>query len=284
MKFTASSRNRIAEVIVGALLIMFTLSSVIVSLTLYAPGFDFTGIPANAIVVLSIYVAASLFYVIAGAMLIFRAYRFLPMKILYCLTGLAVLASSSGGLYIRSLLGEEYFSSLNNVPPPYVIRFIAELIIIAAAIVIAFLTMNRNIVWITNIHLITYAYIAIALLVIIKAVEWSSLIVILLPTFMQESTEKKDEKGLVGNITLILMGVLPLIAGLVQNFLNGGSASVVSLLTGQASSVNSNETFTTILRVVLIILAFLTPLLAFDRECRASGMLTKKSAEKKAAH
>jgi hypothetical protein len=281
MKITAASRNRIAEIITGALIIVLTLSSVFVSLSLYAPGFDFSGIPTGSILMLSIYVAASLFYVIVGAMIIFRAYRFLPMKLIYCITGLAVLASSSGGLYIRGLLGDDNFGDISTIPPPYVIRFIAEMLIIAAAIVIAFLTMNRKIVWITPAHLLTYSYIAIGLLAIIRAMDWTSVVVILLPCFMQESAEKKDIKGIVGNVSLIVMGILPLAATFVQNLLSGSGTSFTGLLTGESSSGSSNSAFTSALKVILVILAFLAPLMVCERECRASGMLTKKAPSRR---
>ena len=264
MKITAAIRGRTAEIITGILLMVYTLSTAYSTLKLYTPDFSFYWLNGQERRMLVIYVAACLFYVVIGAMFIFRTYRRLPMKIAYCITGIAALACSGGGLIIRGCLGEENFAGIQQIPVSYMIRYLGETVIMCAVMVIGFMTINRNIIWKSRKHLLICSYIALGLIAVIRALDWSSVCTILLPFFMQDSSEKDDTKGIIGGAAIVAMSALPWFTHFIHRLAPMARVSA----------------FSTGMKVVLLVLAFLTPLMVFERELREDE---KFAAEKKAA-
>ena len=264
MKITPLIRNRTAEIITGILLTIYTLSTAYSTLKLFVPDFSFHWLNGQELRILVIYVAACLFYVVIGAMFVFKAYRILPMKIAYCITGIAALACSGGGLIIRGFLGEEKFKSIDQLPISYTVRYLGETVIICAVMIIGFMTINRNIIWKSRKHLLIYSYIALGLIAVIRALDWTSVCTILLPLFMQDSSGKDDTKGIIGSAAIVAIDALPRLTNYMQRHL----------------PITGAPAFSTGLKIVLFVLAFLTPLMVFERELREDE---KFAAEKKAA-
>lgn len=263
MKLTASIRNRIAEICAGMLLIILILQSAYSTLRVYAPGNSvinsFAEADGQVLKTMVLYLIASLFFAILGVMLIFKAYRFLPLKILYCITALAVLASSGGGLLIRGLCGEEGLSEAKEMPFSYMIKYLAASLILGAVIVIGLLSISRKIVWRSRGALLAYAYIALAILTLFKLLDCTYLIIVLLPFFIQDSTQEKDIKGIIGNSALLASFLLPYIISLIIR------------------STGISDTVSTVLNVILLIICFLAPLMVYERDPREIITNVKKT-------
>lgn len=280
---TVGNRNRIIEIIAGILLIVFTSDSTYKTLRLYMPGFSFAGMSGEMKRMLLIFALGSLFYVLLGAMMIFRAYRRTPMKITYCITGLAAFLSSNEAIILYN-----YFTSpiIGRMPTSLMIQYIGTNLINAAAIVIGFLTINRNIIWRSRRSLLIYTYILMALLVVLGIYEWPLAVIILLPVFMQEYTEEKDTKGLIGGVSLIAGIVLPMALYYVyRKFLSShiyssdGNSSFLDYLS------ISNDGYTvvkTVINVLMYVLLLIAPLMIFERKCsEAEIAAAEKGAEVK---
>lgn len=254
MKLSVPLRNRITEIAAGILLIILTLQGAYSTLRVYAPGNSvinsFAQADGQTLRNMVLYLIASLFFVILGAMLIFKAYRFLPLRILYCITAVAVLATTGGGMLIRGLCGEELLSDAKEMPFSYMIRYLAESLILCAVIVIGLLSCSRKITWRTRGALLAYAFITLIILALFKTLDRTYLLIVLLPFFIQDSTNEKDTKGIIGNSALLISFLLPYIMSLVFRF-TGLSDNVIIVL-----------------NAVLLILAFLTPLMIFERDPR----------------
>ena len=267
MKLTVPLRNRITETAAGILLIILTLQGAYSTLQVYSPGNSvinsFSEADGQTLRIMVLFLIASLFFAVLGVMLIFRAYRFLPLKILYCITAIAVLANTGGGMLIRGLCGEELLSDAKEMPASYMIRYMAETLVICAVIVIGLLSISRKITWRSREALLAYAFIALVLLALFKTLDRTYLIVVLLPFFMQDSTNEKDPKGVIGNAALLISFILPYIMSLIFRF-TGYSDTVIKVL-----------------NVILMILCFVAPLMVFERDPREIITNVKEKAAKK---
>ena len=86
---SVAKRNRIVEIIVGILIIVYTLSILYKLFQFYSQKFDLSHLgdmKLKELVVYDRYFLNYLFYMLIGVMLIFRIYRGLPIKIAYCIT------------------------------------------------------------------------------------------------------------------------------------------------------------------------------------------------------
>ena len=122
--------------------------------------------------------------------------------------GLAAFAFSSEALILYN-----YFTSymIGRMPDSLMIQNISNNLILGAAIVIGFLTINRIIKWKSRIRLLIYIYVLIALIAAMGIHDWSLAVIILLPILMQEYTEKTDIKGIVGEIAIIASIIVPIL-------------------------------------------------------------------------
>lgn len=278
------NRNRIIEIIAGILLIVFTLDSTYKTLGLYMPGFSLSGMSGEMKSMLLTFALGSLFYIFLGAMVIFRVYRRTPLKTAYCITGFATFLSSSGVLLIISYFGKGSSGFSGSVPLSLIIRYICVSLITGAAIVVGFLTINRNIIWRSRRSLLIYAYILMAALIVMGGFDWMMAIVILLPIFMQEYTEEKDKKGLIGGIALIAGIVLPMALFYVyRRFLSSqiySSAGNSSFLDYLSSSDDGYYIVKTVINVLMYVLLLIAPLMIFERKCsEAEIAAAEKDAE-----
>lgn len=275
MKLTAAVRNRASEIIAGVLLIVHALSDFVTVLKVYAPYIDFRDTPWELLVTPVISAVAALFYLFLGVMVIFRAYCAALLKIVYCITALAVLADSSGGslLRVHSLLDQ--FSAL------MIIRLICGTVMTAAVMVFGFLTINRNIVWRSGKHLLIYSYAAIAALAVTGAFDFTSAVIVFLPILIQESSSEKDVRGIAGGSALIVMGILPWAANFIYRHLNGRGASAAEIITGHspAGSVIDFNVFLNISIIVFYVFTAIAPLMAFERKCGETGMLSAVTSD-----
>ena len=289
---TVGKRNRIIEIIAGILLIVFTLDSTYKTLGLYMPNYSFasmSGMSGEMKSMLLTFALGSLFFVFVGAMMIFRAYRRTPMKIAYCITGLAAFLSSSGVLLIISYFGKGSSGFSGSVPLSLIIKYICVSLITGAEIVVGFLTINRNIIWKSRKSLMIYAYILMAVRIVVGGFDWMSAIVILLPFFMQEYTEEKDKKGFVGGISLITGIVLPMALFYVyRRFFwvsyTSSSNGKLTFLDYLSRSDDGYYIVKTAVNLLMYVLLLIAPLLIFERKCsEAEIAAAEKDAEVKVA-
>ena len=205
---STQKRIRIFEITTGLILIAQSLRVEYKTIQYCDSDFNFHLLNVLTSRTLLLFCFGELFYILVGIMLVFRAYRRLPLKIAYCFMGVVAFVFSS-----RAMILYNYFTSymIGKMPESSIIQEIGGSLILGAAIVIGFLTINRNIAWKSRIRLLTYAYVLIALIVAMGIHDWSLAVIILLPIFMQEYTEKTDTKGIIGEIAIIASILVPIL-------------------------------------------------------------------------
>lgn len=206
MKTIIAIRSRIIEITTGLILIALSLRAEYKTIQYCAPDLNFHWLNVLTSKTLLAYCFGELFYILIGIMLVFRAYRKLPLKIAYCITGATAFAFSSEALILYN-----YFTSyiIGRMPTSLMIQNVSANMLLGAAIVIGFMTINRNITWRSRKHLLIYTYLLMALIVVMGIHDWTSAVIILLPTFMQEHTEKTDIRGIIGGIAIIASILVP---------------------------------------------------------------------------
>lgn len=205
---TTAKRNRIIEITTGFILIAQSLKVEYKTIQYCDPDLNFHWLNVLTSRTLLLFCFGELLYILIGIMLVFRAYRRLPLKIAYCIMGLVAFVFSS-----KAMILYNYFTSymIGRMPESLMIQYIGGNLILGAAIVIGFLTINRNIKWKSRIRLLIYTYVLIALIVTMGIHDWSMSVIILLPIFMQEYTEKTDTKGIIGEIAIIASILVPIL-------------------------------------------------------------------------
>lgn len=266
MKITTTIRNRITEIIIGLILITISLRSVYLTIQLYAPHFNFHWLDGSAAKTFLSYCIGELFYICVGAMLLFRTYGRLPLKIAYCITGFVCFISSYG---VRCL--ENYFSPyiIGSIPAPYMISYICNSLILGTAIVIGFMTLNRNMIWSSHKRLMICIYALTVLSVLMNSHDWTLAVIILLPLFMQKDAVRKDKRGFIGEISIISSVIVPM---------------AISHLYKDSSDLYSTYVKIAIIRVSMYVFLLLAPLMVFERECGGNKAEEKITVENDVTH
>lgn len=205
-------------------------------------------------------------------MLILRAYRRTTFKIAYCVTGLATLACTGGGILIRGWLGDKNYEMIGHIPLPLIAWYLGAALVVGAVMVIGFMTVNRNIIWKSRKHLLIYSYIAMGLLFITGDLNWKTAILVLLPFFMQDKTAQTDKMGIIGEISLLAGYVVPI--ALMYSFrvyyqsgyANGSFLGYLNLNRGRYTSIAYA------ILLLMYVLLFISPLMVFERVCRENEL------------
>ena len=106
MNITVKKRTRIAEIIVGIVLICFSLLSFRSFWLIYFPDMSYFKLRITPYLLIP--VLSTLFRILLAVMLIFRLYHCLPIKILYCITAPGLLLNSIGGSILLGYFFEPY--------------------------------------------------------------------------------------------------------------------------------------------------------------------------------
>ncbi len=161
MNITVKKRTRIAEIFVGIVLICFSVLSFRSFWLMYFPDMSYFRLRITPYLLIP--VLSTLFRILLAVMLIFRLYHSLPVKILYCITVPGLLLNSRGGSILLGYFFEPYsvFTASGSYYENHDLIMLTDILmflLVLAAAVIAFLTMNRNIVWKSRKHLLIYTY------------------------------------------------------------------------------------------------------------------------------
>ena len=276
MNITVKKRTRIAEIIVGIVLICFSLLSFRSFWLIYFPDMSYFKLRITPYLLIPI--LSTLFRILLAVMLIFRLYHCLPVKILYCITAPGLLLNSIGGSILLGYLFEPYsvFTASGSYYENHDLLMLTDILmflLVLAAAVIAFLTMNRNIVWKSRKHLLIYTYAITGLYMAMSLMrlqaDYFALLLFMLPCLMQDYTVNKNTKGITGCAAFALKPVLPVAIGYFYAHYYDGMVSGFSYITTGKSNISSNGSeqyilFMTCLNILLVLLA---PLMLFERKC-----------------
>ena len=268
---SVAKRNRIVEIIVGILIIVYTLSILYKLFQFYSQKFDLSHLgdmKLKELVVYDRYFLNYLFYMLIGVMLIFRIYRGLPIKIAYCITGLIAFLCSNGLIIIyRHFTSYDGVYTIGRMPTYLMIKYIGGSIILGVAIFIGFMAMNRNNIWKSRKHILIYTYIALGLLAVINAFNLLTACVIFLPLLMQDSTVNKSKKAIAGETALVILFLPKWVAEHIVKLLLHGGSEFRKLLTGvrRVSKYSDDSYLYIYVTILLLALAFLAPLMVFER-------------------
>ena len=275
MNITVKKRTRIAEIIVGIVLICFSVMSFRSFWLIYFPDMSYFRLRITPYLLIP--VLSTLFRILLAVMLIFRLYHSLPIKILYCITAPGLLLNSIGGSILLGYFFEPYsaFSVSGSYYENHDLIMLTDILmflLVLAAAVIAFLTMNRNIVWKSRKHLLIYTYATTGLYMaqsLISLADYYAVLLFMLPCLMQDYTVNKNTKGITGCAAFALKPVLPAAIGYFYAHYYDGMVSGFSYITTGKSNISSNGSeqyilFMTCLNILLVLLA---PLMLFERKC-----------------
>ena len=275
MNITVKKRTRITEIIVGIVLICFSLLSFRSFWLIYFPDMSYFRLRITPYLLIP--VLSALFRILLAVMLIFRLYHSLPVKILYCITVPGLLLNSRGGSILLGYFFEPYsvFTASGSYYDNHDLILFTDILmflLVLAAAVVAFLTMNRNIVWKSRKHLLIYTYAITGLYMamsLIRLHDYFAVLLFMLPCLMQDYTVNKNTKGITGCAAFALKPVLPAVIGYFYAHYYDGMASGFSYITTGKSNISSggSDRYTLFMACLNILLILLAPLMLFERKC-----------------
>lgn len=257
-------RIRVFEIIAGILLILLALNmyytflhALLQNISYTTSGYLVSNIPAFL---------AGAFMILHGIMMICRKYDKLWMKIVYGITGAGAVMSTNGGYVIRG-----YFNTM-YLAPQLTIFYIASAVIMAAAIVVALLSMCKVIKWRSRSKLLIYTYIMTGLEIIIylgaNDYNYTTAAALMLPCLMQEAQQNTKKISIAGEVSFWLLPVLRR----VLTSLDGVLGKFFGFIKHQATGKNppeygdGNTVSSDMIILISIILLALIPLMAFGRK------------------
>lgn len=274
MNITVKKRTRIAEIIVGIVIVYFSFINFRNLYRMYVPNIDY--IDKEAISYLFIPALYTPFSFVFAVMLTLRQYHSKPIKILYCITVLGLLLNTIGGLVLLGHFFEPYshfteYLSFRNTPHIYILLAYLTLLLILTAAVVGFLTMNRNIVWKSRKKLLTYTYVMTSIYIAQSLITSQSsfyvIMLFMLPCLIQDYTENKNTKGIIGCTAFVAKPILPVLIGYIYAHYASSPAGGHSFLeTLQIKTYSEqNDSFIFFMNCLHILLVLLTPLMIFER-------------------
>lgn len=275
MNITVKKRTRIAEIIVGIVLICFSVMSFRSFWLMYFPDMSYFKLRITPYLLIP--VLSTLFRILLAVMLIFRLYHSLAVKILYCITVPGLLLNSRGGSILLGYFFEPYsvFTASGSYYENHDLILFTDILmflLVLAAAVIAFLTMNSNIVWKSRKHLLIYTYAITGLYMaqsLIRLHDYYAVLLFMLPCLMQNYTVNKNTKGITGCIAFAVKPVLPAVIGYFYAHYYDSMVSGFSYITTGKSNISSggSDHYTLFMACLNILLVLLTPLMLFERKC-----------------
>lgn len=269
-------RIRIFEIIAGILLILLALNMYYTFLRALLPnisyitfGYLVTNIPAFL---------GGAFMILNGIMIICRKYDKLWIKIVYGITGAAAVMSTNGGYVIRGLFDKRSssFSSLAlfaMYTPLYLkLFYIASAAIMAAAMIVALLSMCGVIKWRSRSKLLMYTYLMTILEIIICLAAndnyFITIAAVMLPCFMQEAGSETKKVSIIGEVSLLLTPIFQTAAGIIYWLYCKVRDRIIIMATSTypAEHVGFHHAPWSMVKWGSIILLALIPLMAFGRK------------------
>ena len=254
-----AKRSRIIEIIAGILLIFSIIDGI---------KFAFSSFKGNFWEYVSL---MCIFMILSPAiMMIFSLYNNSILRIVFCI---GLVANSL--LFVAELISywSIGFPMSSLLDTSSTLIFILYILSAFIGSITAALTMFGKIKWQSRSTLMIYTCIMFAVLIIVaittENVSFALVIIYLLPCFMQKNIEYKSVRGIVGEISVIILGVLPLLAPLIKKIYLIRSGADNKYL--YYNSLYDQHSFMNIsLKIILIagiITLFLAPCIVFDKEC-----------------
>lgn len=277
-KITVEKRNRIFEIIAGLIFAYFSIDAFIKYFKTYVLVYnefswdyvkELLSFENSWILVLTF--ISMLFPAVIGLMIIIRKYNRLWLKIPFVITAAAGVISSSGTIIVWGYFIDD-FSYLRkyletNVIQCCVLATILELICIA----VAYLTINRKIVWKSRKRLLIYTFIAVGASLFLQTVTKYasvSVIAILLPSFMQGYTEKSSKKGILGETAILITPLSPyFFKFLLNKIADPAKENMYNFFFGTDPAIDlRGENYYRCVAFITIIVTLLMPLMLFERK------------------
>lgn len=277
---TTHKRIRIFEIIVGIILIVLSLYSLKTNLKAYFPFSDhiswneikeFFSIKYSWLATINL--VAMLLQTVVGLMLITRKYNKLWLKIPFGITAVStVLSSYIVWLIVGKLCGDVDTSDFSRYfDKPEFICFILAPLINIMGIVVAFLTINKKIVWKSRKALLIYSLAGITASIILSAISYLaaiSTIFFLIPCFTQPYASKRSIKGIIGEIAMIFsMLSYYIVRWLVNTIYDSENETFYNFFFGPNPAIDLRHfDVQSFLQWAARLIALLIPLILFERQ------------------
>jgi hypothetical protein len=278
---TTQKRIRIFEIIVGIILIALSIQSIKTFIWIYF-GYadhitwerikDFFSSGKYSLMK-TFELIAMLFQIVIGLMLITRKYSKSWLRIPFVITAAArILSSYIVWLIIGQITGDIKFSDYSQyiADKRFICLIIAPLIEIIG-IVMAFLTIKKKIVWKSRKKLLLYTLAGITASIIISAITYNasvSMLIFLIPCFVQPYASKRSIKGIIGEIAVIFSTLsYYIIRWLINTIYDPENEAFYNFFFGTNPAIDLRHfSVQSLLQWTARIIALLMPLLLFERQ------------------
>lgn len=278
---TTQKRIRIFEIIVGIILIALSIQSIKTFIWIYFGYADhitwerikefFSS--GKYSLMKTFELIAMLFQIVIGLMLITRKYSKSWLRIPFVITAAArILSSYIVWLIIGQITGDIKFSDYSQyiADKRFICLIIAPLIEIIG-IVVAFLTIKKKIVWKSRKKLLLYSLAGITASIIISAITYNasvSMLIFLIPCFVQPYASKRSIKGIIGEIAVIFSTLsYYIIRWLINTIYDPENEAFYNFFFGTNPAIDLRHfSVQSFLQWTARIIALLMPLLLFERQ------------------
>ena len=278
---TTQKRIRIFEIIVGVILIALSIQSIKTFIWIYFGYADhitwerikefFSS--GKYSLMQTFELIAMLFQIVIGLMLITRKYSKSWLRIPFVITAAArILSSYIVWLIIGQITGDIKFSDYSQyiADKRFICLIIAPLIEIIG-IVVAFLTIKKKIVWKSRSKLLLYTLAGITASIIISAITYNasvSMLIFLIPCFVQPYASKRSIKGIIGEIAVIFSTLsYYIIRWLINTIYDPENEAFYNFFFGTNPAIDLRHcSVQSLLQWTARIIALLMPLLLFERQ------------------
>ena len=278
---TTQKRIRIFEIIVGVILIALSIQSIKTFIWIYFGYADhitwerikefFSS--GKYSLMKTFELIAMLFQIVIGLMLITRKYSKSWLRIPFVITAAArILSSYIVWLIIGQITGDIKFSDYSQyiADKRFICLIIAPLIEIIG-IVVAFLTIKKKIVWKSRKKLLLYSLAGIIASIIISAITYNasvSMLIFLMPCFVQPYASKRSIKGIIGEIAVIFSTLsYYIIRWLINTIYDPENEAFYNFFFGTNPAIDLRHfSVQSLLQWTARIIALLMPLLLFERQ------------------
>lgn len=278
---TTQKRIRIFEIIVGVILIALSIQSIKTFIWIYFGYADhitwerikefFSS--GKYSLMKTFELIAILFQIVIGLMLITRKYSKSWLRIPFVITAAArILSSYIVWLIIGQITGDIKFSDYSQyIADKRFICLIIAPLIESIGIVVAFLTIKKKIVWKSRKKLLLYSLAGITASIIISAITYNasvSMLIFLIPCFVQPYASKRSIKGIIGEIaTLFSTLSYYIIRWLINTIYDPENEAFYNFFFGTNPAIDLRHfSVQSLLQWTARIIALLMPLLLFERQ------------------
>jgi hypothetical protein len=277
-KISVEKRNRIFEIITGIIIIYLSLDAFMTNLKVFFPSREYVSwatikeifaLDYSWLLVLNF--IAILLNTVIGAMLITRKYSKLWLQIPLCITAASALITSRGSLTALGYFIDDFAYMHKYFDSVIILCSLSSTLLNLIYFVVAFLTINKKIVWRSRKSLLIYTFIAVGVSLFLKVstpYASVSIFTILLPSFMQNYTEKSSKKGILGEAAILLFPLSPyFFKFLLKKIADPAKENMYNFFFGTNPAIDlSGDNYQRYTLFISILLMLLMPLMLFERK------------------